>query len=144
MIVCQIFTDLLIRCSLDVKWCNLNFWKAFRQGGPEWEWPFILQLHLYFLDFLDHLLVGTETLAIWRDFLSHGPGTTCWYVSQRRTYATLFPCKNNKTTGRVYLHNLTKCAEPYILLKISTKYLLKEVEHLDVYVVEIIRFTSKE
>ena len=51
---------------------------------------------LFFFDFLDHILLGNDTLAIWRDFLAHGPATTGRYVNQRHTYATSFPCQKLK------------------------------------------------
>ena len=64
-------------------------------------------------------------------------------MSARDVPTRLYFRAKNKTTGRVYVHNLTKCAER-LSFKISAKYLLIAVEHLNIYVVEIIRSTFKE
>ena len=37
---------------------------------------------IFLFDFLDDVFVVSETLAILRIFLSHGPGTTCRYVER--------------------------------------------------------------
>ena len=79
--------------------------------------PVFCSCSILFLDFLDHVFVVTETLAILRVFCHTASQAVqvkvCRAIgSQTRTYTTFFPRLKVKKSGRVYLHNITECAEP--------------------------------
>ena len=79
--------------------------------------PVFCSCSILFLDFLDHVFVVTETLAILRVFCHTASQAVqvkvCRAIgSQTRTYTTFFPRLKVKKSGRVYLHNIRECAEP--------------------------------
>lgn len=72
--------------------------------------PVFCSCSILFLDFLDHVFVVTETLAILRVFCHTASQAVqvkvCRAIgSQTRTYTTFFPRLKVKKSGRVYLHN---------------------------------------